>query len=332
MRDHESKHPTREQCRIQVPRRVMDFEFDIDHQSTLPSEIERSIFEMVASSSYESIPAMRLVAWRVNEWVEPFFYCGLWVDYDCDYAKPGWSPDALTADIVRRPNFYRDNVKSVWLGIDKVEQHAAAQFLLAACSNIETLEICRGYPTSMKNLLDHVLALGGTLKRLHVDMKDLSSKYGKFQNAELNNLFDKFGSITHLELKDVSLPFEICSRLERLPRLTHLALTYDLRMRGTLTSLYTIFQTCKKLVVCVGLQEVRRSAKDSDLGSGYQAMDYPHYVDNNNPRFVLVRYVHKGWDDPKAWLKNARENEVPGYWPCAEAMVAQRLALLNQSG
>ncbi|KAJ7054274.1 hypothetical protein C8F01DRAFT_1260016 [Mycena amicta] len=302
-----------------------------DSQVTLPHELERRIFQHVAGLSHHDIPAMRLVAWRVNEWVEPFFYRGLWIDYDRDYATPGWSPDALTADIVRRPDFFRDNVRHVFMNIERIQAHPAAICLLAACTNIETLEIQREHPMSNAPLLEHVLALGGTLKRLHVDLKDLTSKYSKMRSMELDAIFDKFKNITHLELQDAALPFEISSRLERLPRLTHLALQYESRMRGSLTCIYTILRTCRKLVVLVGLQEMRRTYGQSDMGSGYHAFDHPHNIDGNNPIFVVVRFVPPLRDDPDGWLTSAREGEIPGFWPCAEEVVARRRAqsLLN---
>nr|GAT60428.1 predicted protein [Mycena chlorophos] len=307
----------------------MNAEFELKPHLALPHELERRIFVSVAEVSYFDIPAMRCVAWRVNQWVEPFFHCGLYVDYEGDFATPGWSPDLLTADIVRRPEFFAENVRHAFLSVERASQHPAALCLLAACTQIDTLEIRRGYPATNTPLLDHVLALAGTLTRLHVDFGDLISKFGRARRNELDPVFSAFKHITHLELQDTALTFEVSSRLERMPRLTHLAVQYDSRLRGTLTSLYTILLTCKRLEVLVGLQELRRTAATAELGDRYQAMEHPHYVDNNNPKFVVVRYVHRARDDPRGWLHLAREGGVAGYWPCAEEVVARRLAELE---
>ncbi|KAJ7193133.1 hypothetical protein GGX14DRAFT_593208 [Mycena pura] len=301
----------------------------MESATTLPQELERRIFELSATEFHESIRTLRLVAWRVNAWVEPLLYKAIYIDYDEDYVNPGWSPDALTADLVRRPTLFRDAVRHVSMYIEVGEDHPAVLCFLATCTGIETLCVRKDSDTSNAQLLSQIQALE-SLTRLHIDLEDLLSRVPR---TELDQAFDKFARITHLELREHLPDDGICSRLERLPRLTHVALKYESRARGLRFNCLRVLQTCPRLRVLAALEETRRTSQSEP---GYRALDTPRNIDNDDPRFVIVRFARKSCDDPEAWLSAARGREVPEFWKCAEEALARRLATrvykgINQS-
>ncbi|KAJ7193128.1 hypothetical protein GGX14DRAFT_593205 [Mycena pura] len=290
---------------------------------TLPQELERKIFELAATAFHGSIRALRLVAWRVNAWGEPLLYRAIYIDYDQDYVNPG--SDVLTADLVRRPALFRDAVRHVSMYIQLREDHPAVLCLLATCTGLETLCLRKTPDASNARLLQHIQALE-SLTRLHINFEDLLSRVPR---TELDRAFDKFARITHLELREHLHSEEVCSRLERLPRLTHVALKYESRARGLRCNCRRVLQTCPRLHVLAALEEKRRTSQSEP---GYRALDTPRNIDIDDPRFVLVRFARKSCSDPEAWLSAARGREVPGFWKCAEEALTRRLATRTYKG
>ncbi|KAJ7669823.1 hypothetical protein DFH06DRAFT_1372108 [Mycena polygramma] len=296
-------------------------------ESSLPHDLERKIFELAAVLDYQCIPRLMCVAWRVKAWVEPLLYQATYVDIpQCIY--PGRSPNDFDADLIVRPDFFRDAIRHLsihYTPLDLFEDSpgavspSTAQIILATCTRIETLAL----HGPSDELLSSIEPLD-SLTRLHAD---LGALFCRFPRGQRGTVFDalNFSRITHLEMRDQAPSEEICSGLNRLPCLTHLALMYNARSRGIESLCTRVLQTCAPLRVLAALMEKRRTIGASRSDSNYCAVDTPRMIDNDDLRFVLVTFPRKR-ENSGEWLREVRSGRLLGFWECAEEAVERRMA------
>jgi hypothetical protein len=192
--------------------------------------------------------------------------------------------------------------------------------ILATCTQLETLVLQKMSGSSVATLLPRVQKLE-SLTHLHADVADLLSKLPRHERSAA---FGAFSRLTHLELRDRNPSEDVCGELARLPRLTHLALKYDVRARGTASVCTRVLQTCAALRVLAALSEKRGVfISPSVVPERYRAVDTPRMLDNDDPRFVRVAVIRKG-DTAKEWLSEVRSGRLPGFWECAEETVERR--------
>ncbi|KAJ7138925.1 hypothetical protein C8R46DRAFT_1361488 [Mycena filopes] len=276
----------------------------------LPLDLERVIFEVAARADFSSIPTFMRVAWRVHSWLQPILYHALHLNPDHIESRSD-----LSVNLTRRLSFYRDTVRHLYLTPTRVLD---PQLCLATCTGLQTLFI-DGPPMGSHNpVLPSLVQQLRSLTRLHAHFVDLFSQVPWEQRG---TFFDALPNITHLEMREPTPSAAVCAGLVRLPRLTHIALHYQSRARGTIALCLSVLKECKTLRVLAALQ-MRRSAHGPD----YEAIDTPRNADNDDVRFVLVVYRRSVYSDAKQWLAAVRSGRVPAYWECAEEVVAARIA------
>lgn len=160
-----------------------------------------------------------------------------------------------------------------------------------------------------------------SLTHLHANFADLLSNLPRHERSVA---FGAFSRLTHLELWDRHPSEDVCGELAHLPHLTHLALKYNSRARGTASVCTRVLQTCAALHVLAALSHKRGVFISSILiPERYRAVDTPRSIDNDDPRFVLVSVIRKD-DTAKEWLSEVRTGRLPGFWECAEKAVERR--------
>ncbi|KAJ7123490.1 hypothetical protein C8R44DRAFT_917589 [Mycena epipterygia] len=299
----------------------------------LPQDLEREIFELAALERFSSIPALMRVAWRVNAWVEPLLYAALYVSYPHIHLNhPLLAVDAFKANLARRPDFFRDTVRHLFLRQGVEPDHLPPAQILSACTRLETLEVenkrgsmeTRPQP-SIAPLLPFLEQIQ-SLTRLHIDVADL---FSALPRQDRGTKLSAFAGLTHLEMRDRLPSADICQELTCLPRLTHLALQYSLHDRGTAPLCVRILHGCSALRVLVALRPERRRGPSVER---YRAIDTPRLIDNDDARFVLVMYPQTATEDPEVWLTEMRSGRCNGFWKCGEEAVARRVASGSAKG
>ncbi|KAJ7027172.1 hypothetical protein C8F04DRAFT_94227 [Mycena alexandri] len=183
----------------------------------LPFDLERTIFELAASSFLGSIPILLLVAWRVNKWVEPILYRLLIVDSSTsrlsDY--PIFSHEVISRKIDNL-EFLRASVRHLFIEgrfIPLEIEHIAS-----ACSRVTTLAYVpsKAFPDLLRDKQ--------RLQRLTINV---TAFLGCFPPESTRD--PMLHTLTHLELLDTywgqdEEPPDLSTHLALIPNLTHLAL------------------------------------------------------------------------------------------------------------
>ncbi|KAJ7651270.1 hypothetical protein FB45DRAFT_1078938 [Roridomyces roridus] len=180
--------------------------------ATLPPELERQIFELVAYSQPLFVPTLSLVAKRVKAWVENFLYRVVVVSKPntgtIDFEMP--CPDFRASQIQHLPPpVLRNSVRHLFL---KDVPEEEARFLLSTCENLDDLSISWVYPLA--------------------SLLEIAERFFRDPQAEMNEGEPRmrvdwthalFSYLTHLE-RYAEHFHNLPAGLASIPNLTHLAL------------------------------------------------------------------------------------------------------------
>ncbi|KAK7038298.1 hypothetical protein R3P38DRAFT_2905522 [Favolaschia claudopus] len=188
---------------------------------TLPTELEREIFEILALSSPKFIPTLLLVAQRVKIWTEPLLYRTLSVVAKGTELKSvpnaiRISPEDCLELVNREPVFFHDHVR--YLAFKNLSQDDAF-LILSHCHRLAHLAVFSMYPVpSWLPLLAAMplLEFSANVDRL-------------FDFLEADFRHPLFTSVTHLDLFEVPAAEGWVEALCSLSHLTHLSFNYDER-------------------------------------------------------------------------------------------------------
>ncbi|KAJ7099826.1 hypothetical protein C8R44DRAFT_988622 [Mycena epipterygia] len=274
----------------------------LSHALSLPAELERHIFELVAFHHPQSMAALLLVAHRVKIWIEPLLYRVLCICFDAtrmSAKKPVFQrPLAAILRMVRsRPTLVRENVRHVCFWDYGVYQAGSVIEILTACDATVNLRL----PAT--TLSPTILSLLGKLplQRLSTSLQSLFSN-------EIDFTHPLFAQITHLEMGDFMVSREVAwEKLAQIPELTHLSVSEY----TSIPICQAALAHCKSLAVLV-------------LACGTEArLDacVPHCATLAvDPRFVMLVVT----DYRHNWERGARGDE--DHWSRAEALVRKRRA------
>ncbi|KAJ7086222.1 hypothetical protein C8R44DRAFT_893676 [Mycena epipterygia] len=233
---------------------------------TLPTELERHIFEIATFIHLPSAPALILVAHRVKIWIEPLLYQVLRITKTS--RKCRIAVKTISSLIESRPAaFFHDHVRH--LSIEVLGQSTDNEIapLLAACDAVVDVQIVTGSSI----LLPILGAL--PLQRLSADLLFLFPG-----PSGLDFGHPIFTNVTHLSLYGHSgHGWDTWSGLAQIPGLTHLAFrdnSFDAPM------CHSVLLHCKLLQVLANLL-----ASGSNLD--WSVRRYATVIDN--PRFVMLR-------------------------------------------
>ncbi|KAJ7155230.1 hypothetical protein C8R46DRAFT_1227175 [Mycena filopes] len=267
---------------------------------SLPTELEREIFEAAALSNLRSIPRLLLVAWRVKIWLEPLLYRSLSI--------PGYEPhphsqsssvrmspeDCLKLlDSVSQPSPMR-HVRH--LALTKMDSITLR--ILSACPGVVRLAL---FQPSFPSFVAPIAQM--RLVRLAADVNKL------FPGVGLDSRHSIFAALTHLDLFQLPTSENWAAELCSLPRLTHLSFNHnDLMEFAPLPEIAYILAHCAHLEVLVlifGTEENR-----TNFGDCHGFADDPRSV-----TLVDADYL----DD---WETGAGGGE--DYWARAERFIQTR--------
>ncbi|KAJ7651157.1 hypothetical protein FB45DRAFT_859766 [Roridomyces roridus] len=270
--------------------------------ATLPLELEREIFELVAYSQPLFVPTLSLVAKRVKAWVENLLYRVV-VASDPNaitYEMP--CPDFRASQIKNLPpSVLRNSVRHLFLHTVPEE---GAKFLLSHCENLDDLWISAAYPS----LLDIAGAL--PLRRLSCALEDFFQAHQAAieepRIVRVDWTHPLFSHLTHLEIYSPPEQFhDLPAGLASLPNLTHLSLSSGID-DSLLQLAPTIFRMCGN--------RLRILVFSTD------GIPYPHNPElAEEVRFVQINYAYM----PEDWLAGALTGA--DFWSRAEEFVALRL-------
>ncbi|KAJ6574399.1 hypothetical protein B0H19DRAFT_1124409 [Mycena capillaripes] len=265
---------------------------------TFPPELERQIFEICALSRPVSIPNLMLVAWRVKQWVEPFLYRTVAVEYTSaieDYPIVTWNA-ILSAIRSKPPSFFSASVRHLNINLNStsiIPNNLEA--LLAVCTSVQRLAVIGG---DVRPLLSSLALL--PLQRLSADFIPFFEK--------LPYTHPVFAHITHLALRDTGrFALEHVERLSLLPRLTH----FSFRSSAVLRLCLTVLEVCTSLDVLVLIT------------IGFIPHAYRSYL----PDLALdTRFVTMSIDYLEGWHLKWQTGVHTGldYWTRAEDVIAKR--------
>ncbi|KAJ7255599.1 hypothetical protein C8J57DRAFT_1345280 [Mycena rebaudengoi] len=222
---------------------------DSDISPSLPSDLEREIFEMAANRYPETIPALLLVAQRVLQWIEPLLYRTL---VFIDHESP-WDPAAFCPESAKLAKYVQNMLISV--APPRVD---FALRVLSFCSGIRKLTLFGSYPT-MLPALDKM-----QLRQLSVDLLEL------FGIPAIDPARPLFGALTHLRLLNSAPELNF----GELPALTHLCLPD----RSSLGLISSTLANCSRLRVLVTMFRTRSGLRR------YSNLD----LSTDDPRLVLM--------------------------------------------
>ncbi|KAJ7705460.1 hypothetical protein B0H17DRAFT_1038052 [Mycena rosella] len=273
--------------------------------STLPTDLERKIFETAALMHPNTIPVLLRVARRVLVWIEPLLYRVLRIS----------SSDPLTVlDAVRRAmkakpaNFFRDNVRHICLSsLSWSVKDTYA--LLRLCPRVVTLSTMSRFLPPLHQIEQGPFAL----LQILLEMPQLRKWGGSLTNlfgsrAAIDPTHPVFRNITHLDLFDDLLDAQdarICTSLATMPALTHLSLFNEVRPG--------IFQ--RVLDECASLRALVHMWHDLHTWEAHKIAAEPPVTD---VRFV-VRVFHDYWAD---WEAGARGDT--DRWAAADAFIERK--------
>ncbi|KAJ7863683.1 hypothetical protein B0H13DRAFT_2070044 [Mycena leptocephala] len=273
---------------------------------TLPTELERLIFEIAAITHPYCMPSMLRVAHRIKIWIEPLLYGLLTI-----LPESAPYPDTKTLFVRRIPDirklvnrkpasFLRQHVRHVcFIGFpsdDIVLQ------LLSACD--AAIDLNLAFPTSsaLISLVENL-----PLRRLCVDIK----RHTTYHRPPPRFTLPCFSRLSHLHLYGADEgEWATWSGLRSLPCLTHLSFERD---AAPVAIWHNALLKCPFLEVLVVL---------CDAGSAIE-ITTPYESVGADPRFVHLRLA----DYLADWECGARGGE--DYWARADAVVNARRATAN---
>ncbi|KAJ7289534.1 hypothetical protein C8J57DRAFT_432903 [Mycena rebaudengoi] len=177
---------------------------------TLPSELERAVFEAAALLDHENIPKLLLVAHRVHTWLKPFLYRVL-VYHDWDEALHRMPPIESTVLIEKHLRH---------LAIHATPSTSPdLRTILASCTGVQNLACYSKLDPSYMPFFEPMRP-----RRLVFNAAGLFSGTPDFSHP-------MFGNITHLGLMDdtfSSFNEDSWKQLSALPCLTHISFDCDM--------------------------------------------------------------------------------------------------------
>ncbi|KAJ6472048.1 hypothetical protein C8R45DRAFT_1078177 [Mycena sanguinolenta] len=274
---------------------------------TLPTELERTIFEITAFSAPECIPKLVLVAWRVKIWLEPILYRTLFFPADHDHYHL-MVPFLGTLASKPAAFFARSTRHLLMIEVDPFVMRS----ILSACSQVENLWVMTMSTSSSEgihSLLPLVSSLPN-LKHLYINLVAL------FAGAAIDFAHPIFSHLTHLELigyETFSLETDLDTwrGLACLPCLTHLSFD-DPSFIVFCPHLLEACQSLRVLVALWGTRSIEREQKRPDSLVWRLRTDF---------RFVMTTCAL--WEHD--WLRGA--NGGKDYWGRAEEFAASRRAV-----
>ncbi|KAJ7025478.1 hypothetical protein C8F04DRAFT_1400563 [Mycena alexandri] len=221
---------------------------DLQPEPSLPSDLERKIFELCAISRPASIQKLILVAWRVKEWVEPLLYQTVLLHGSTTIdGYPTFTQSALIQLMGRNPTLLRSSVRNLCLCQPSgMTRNDIIMNTLSYFPAVENLSLWATFgeiktqsdATTMKLIADM------PLKRFCGDFRPL------LRDFPLTYPF--FSHITHLGLMQVPIltapaAAALCERLARILPLTHLAFDHP----NIIPECLALLQDCKSVRVLV---------------------------------------------------------------------------------
>ncbi|KAJ7607650.1 hypothetical protein DFH06DRAFT_214894 [Mycena polygramma] len=199
---------------------LSDLKFPQLPERRLPSELERTIFEIAALSCTTDIPNLVLVAARVKEWVEPLLYHIVIIrSHSVVHLFPMGGFPVLCPEIMHEPRkLLKKSARHLFLSTtsrsnDDVDAFAV---ILRACDNITNL-----FLHYTRDSCWDALRIQKQVRRLTIGVMDRS---------RLNITDPLLQNLTHLEVLDRSWLYHridivsACATLLTLSNLTHFAM------------------------------------------------------------------------------------------------------------
>ncbi|KAJ7438916.1 hypothetical protein B0H11DRAFT_2103416, partial [Mycena galericulata] len=260
---------------------------------TVPTELEREIFEWTAIAHPTTIPVLLRVARRVRLWVEPYLYRVVKVS-----SRPPYSimrEDLLRPGPQSKPaSFYQKAVRHLYLD----QQSEWSPEVLRVCTRTRSFSATGS--SSDPSLLPILLEMD--LRQLSLSLEHFFDGVGYI---EINHPL--FTSITHLEIFDdiTKSHTQIGQQIASLPTLTHLCLNG----RIPADILRAILSECPNLHILVNLWHYYKVTEGRALARNPPLKD---------SRFVVGIYR----DYWREWEASARgDNDC---WRAAENFIAQK--------
>ncbi|KAJ7127315.1 hypothetical protein C8R43DRAFT_700642 [Mycena crocata] len=217
----------------------------------LPPELEREIFQVCASARPVTISKLMLVAWRVKDWVEPFLYRTIAIQYTAalePYPIFTW-PTLLSAVHSKPASFFHNSVRNLSLLLMGTSDATNAQQLLSACTGVANLTIMNFsvIAADLDGLAQTLIPLLSSLRprRIHADLLPVL--------RTLKPAHPFFSQITHVELLREDSRISTAqydttwAQLSLIPHLTHLSFNNI----GSTDTPLELLQTCQSLSVLV---------------------------------------------------------------------------------
>ncbi|KAJ7124022.1 hypothetical protein C8R43DRAFT_1031571 [Mycena crocata] len=222
---------------------MLTMEDDALISSTLPLDLERHIFRLLAVARPVEIPRLMRVAWRVKHRVEPLLYRTLIINRKPIDDFPSCDFDTLRRIIrTKSATFLHESVRNLMLHKPTVKDVAD---ILPLLSGVENLRI-----TSWNTVFaDNSSTPPGfdvlPLRHLYC------SAWRIFDFHTIRRLYHLcFAKITHLALFDDTLnpvEFTLCADFADLPHLTHLA--FHINVAPMFSICLQLLKMCKRLRV-----------------------------------------------------------------------------------
>ncbi|KAJ6524610.1 hypothetical protein DFH09DRAFT_1189375 [Mycena vulgaris] len=256
---------------------------------SLPRELERHIFEMIALSRPVSIPKLMRVAWRVKRWLEPLLYRTLVM---MSYATPIDGIPPFTIETF-------DRIARTKAGAIEVEQ---IKTILTTCTGVENLWI---FPTGPRITPPLPAVHSISLRHLHCDLPELCAAVIAFESFAQ----PFFSHLTHLELfnglSDDGRDPAKWDGITALAHLTHLAVDTP----NIIPSCPSLLEGCKSLRALI-------------IVDGMPVTNFflPLHSFTRDPRFVVMplKNYHGDW---QRGVLTGRD-----YWARADKFIAKRIS------
>ncbi|KAJ6529745.1 hypothetical protein B0H19DRAFT_1274138 [Mycena capillaripes] len=274
----------------------------------LPSELERTIFEIAALSCPTDIPILMRAARRIKQWVEPLLYRVVFLThYPSDhFTAKGFQIVPLgifLMKIATNPLGFQNAVESVYLLYDFTDIFTL-RTILAACPRINN--ICAKSVMAPRHL--PVLSQLESLRRLEVDLQRL------FRPQAVDFTHPLFRNVTHLVVRDDCgfLPSDFGEALSHIPHLTHIAFSPISTSEELLMTLGTVLEMVRDhtRLECIVFFI---SSEDADI-----ADDIWRYLEDS--RVVCISLTNP----PLNWARGATTGH--DHWALAEGLITVKRA------
>ncbi|TFK66889.1 hypothetical protein BDN72DRAFT_843666 [Pluteus cervinus] len=264
-------------------------------RTIFPEDIEREIWETAARLHTNEAPSYRLVSKYVKLWIDPIIYSTIIWHIEQQ------SPKCNLLEILTTQSHH---IQHLLFRTGKGHTNLSILQLLPLCPNIIDLAIWADTVIGVIKYCQHLRP-----KRLSISFETLFSEPSGF-NQPTHPIFT---DLTHLELVATCYKWSDWKELSKLPRLTHLSLTYD-STREVVDGVLDTRDGCKLLKILV-LVDGHATPKVWETETHYEHSD---------PRVVAlaVEYI-SDWEE-YAW---GRRNS----WLVAEGIVAERLRKRSKS-